>query len=315
MLFKKMDTELFLGIDIGGTNVKMGLVDKSGNITHGNKVATLSLRKSGDFLAALLDTIGDKLLQHEQVNKIGIGVPGMLNKSRDITLELPAIPELNQVNLLAALKQRFPVKKFKLENDANAAALGELYFAKNGFITPDDFIFITMGTGIGGAAIIDRQIFVGGNGNGMEIGHITSRNGKTLEENIGKQGIISLAHTFIQNFEGKTILSEVGLSTSDIVSAAKKDDHLAKEILKKVGEILGEALVTSMRILDIREVIVGGGLSSSFNLIIGPLTEVLQNYLTPYYTSKIHIRRASLANNAGIIGAASLCFIDSEPLM
>lgn len=309
-----VEEELFLGIDIGGTNVKMGLVDTSGSITHSNKIPTLSLRKSGDFMGALLATIGDKLSQHEQVNKIGIGVPGMLNKSRDITLELPAIPELNNVNLLAALKQEFPDKKFKLENDANAAALGEFYFAKKGFIMPDDFIFITMGTGIGGAAIIDRQIFVGGNGNGMEIGHIVSRNGKTLEENIGKKGIISLAHSFIQEYEGKSILSGMVLSTSEIVNAAKKNDYLAKAILEKVGEMLGEALVTAIRILDIKEVIVGGGLSASFNLIIEPLMEVLHSYLTPYYTSQIHIRRASLANNAGIIGAASLCFIDSEPL-
>ncbi len=298
----------FLGIDIGGSNVKMGLVDKNGVITGRKKVSTHSLRNAEDFVEALLQVIAEELEDYPQVSKVGIGVPGMLSKDRSITLEIPAIPELDNVNLLEALRNRFPGKTFLLENDANAAALGELYFAKKGAQPPDNFIFITLGTGIGGAAIIDGDIFKGGGGNGMELGHILSVNNQGLEKLIGKQGIIDLANTLKQKYGGNTLLSMAGLSTKEIVVAANKNDGLACEILERVGEILGEALVTAIRILDVKDVIVGGGLSTSFDLIIDSIMEVLNNYLTPYYTSEINIRRASLANNAGIIGAASLCF-------
>ncbi len=100
----------------------------------------------------------------------------MINRERTTPLEITAIPELDGVPMVDILNKRFPDVEFFLENDANAAALGEFYFVED--MNAENYIFITLGTGVGGAAIINKKVFVGGDGNAMEPGHIPSRNGK-----------------------------------------------------------------------------------------------------------------------------------------
>lgn len=299
----------YLGIDIGGTNVKMALVNGSGEIANHKKFSTASLKEDGNFVEGLLKIIKSYLKDHPDVEKVGIGVPGTLSKDRSTTLEVPAISQLDGVDLLQRLQEHLPGKKFILENDANAAALGEYFFPKDKVRLPENFIFLTMGTGIGGAAIIDGNIFLGGEGNGMEIGHMLSRESKELEKNIGKQGIINLAKSYLNKSKEKNeSLNKKKLTTSHLVLSAEKGNKLALEVFKTVGQILGEALVSIIRVLDIKTIVIGGGLSDSFNYIIESLKDVLNQHLTPYYTTNLFIKRATLANQAGIIGAASLCF-------
>lgn len=298
----------FLGIDLGGTNLKIALVDTSGNITKHRKYSTVDLRENGNFTKNILKIIGKYLKAHPHLEKVGIGIPGTLNKKRTTILEVPAIPQLDGINLKKAFCEKFPDIDLFLENDANAAALGEYHFGKDAEKLPDNFIFITMGTGIGGAAIINGKIFSGGDGNGMEVGHIFSRNSSLLENNIGKKGIIKLAKKYLDDLEDQDKYDFENVSSSDLVTAAMKSDPLALSVFKTVGEILGEAMVSVIRILDIKTIIIGGGLSSSFELISDPLNTVLNQHLTPYYTKKILIKRATLGNQAGVIGAASLCF-------
>jgi glucokinase len=300
--------EHFLGIDVGGTNIKMAFVNGAGEASHHKKVSTASLRKKKKFLKHFIKVVGEQIGLRPEIDKVGIGLPGTLSKDRSTTLEVPAIPQLDGVNLKEALSTAFPGKSFFLENDANAAALGEFYFPKDNIKLPDNFIFITMGTGIGGAAIINGKIFKGGDGNGMEVGHIFSRNKKLLENNIGKQGIIDLTKIFLENTEAINPFKKEKFTSSDIVSAAEKDNELVLEVFDVVGQILGEALVSVVRILDIKTIVIGGGLSASFDYIIPSIDQVLNRHLTPYYTIELYIKRATLANQAGIIGAASLCF-------
>ena len=97
-------------------------------------------------------------------------------------------------------------------------------------------------------------------------------------------------------------------NTKFLVSAADNGDAIALKVFKRIGILLGEALVSTVRLLDIKTIIVGGGISQSYNLVIEPMKKVLMKNLTPYYTSKLEIKKATLANEAGIVGAASLCF-------
>jgi glucokinase len=288
--------------------MKMALVNRAGSISNHKKVSTASLRQANNFVGNFLNVVSAALNRHPNVRKIGIGIPGTLNKNRTVTLEVPAIPQLNGVEMGKALNDSFPHISFCLENDANAAALGEYYFPKDNVKMPSSFIFLTMGTGIGGAAIINGRIFHGADGNGMEVGHIFSRNSTLLENNIGKQGIINLAKTYLKDFETKNSLDHETLTSADIVLAAVNGDKVALQVFSTVGQILGEALISVIRILDIKTIIIGGGLSSSFEFVIDSLKQVLLQHLTPYYTKDLFIKRATLANQAGIIGAASLCF-------
>ncbi len=298
----------YLGIDIGGTNVKMGVVDESGHIHDFHSYPTAEWRKGNKFIEKLGEAIQVRLTIHKNVTKVGIGIPGTVSKDRRTVLEVTAIPELNGINLADELQTGLPGISILLENDASAAGLGELYFSKEPI--EDDFAFVTLGTGVGGVAIIDRKIFLGADGNSMELGHMVSRYGKRLEQNIGKQGMLNLAAMHIQNYQGATMLKASDISTTKLILAAEQKDELAMQVFNEIGEILGEGLVAIVRILDIKTIIIGGGLSATFEYIKGGMDHILNKYLTPYYLESLSVRKATLGNDAGILGAASLCFSD-----
>lgn len=298
----------YLGIDVGGTNVKMGIVDaKSGTLSNFYSHDTDSWRESGHFMDRFGDAIALQLRDHKEITKVGIGLPGMINRERTVPLEITAIPLLNNVPMVDILSKRFPGVEFFLENDANAAALGEFYFVDD--MNDENYIFITLGTGVGGAAIIDKKVFKGGDGNAMEPGHLPSRHGKVLERNIGKKELLDLANERRTQFNRETRLPADGsISTTGLVATAAEGDELALQILDEVGEILGDGLVTLIRILDIRKILIGGGLSASFDYIMPGVNRQLDYWLTPYYKNGLSVKRATLGNDAGLLGAASLCF-------
>jgi glucokinase len=303
-----LSMEQYLGIDVGGTNVKMGIVDaETGRISNFYSHDTTSWRQSGHFMERFADAIAVQLVEFPNVKKVGIGLPGMINRKRTTPLEITAIPEINNVPMVEILNDKLPDVRFFLENDANAAALGEFYFAEEK--VPEDYIFITLGTGVGGAAIIDKKVFKGGEGNAMEPGHIPSRNGRVLERNIGKKELLEMAETMRQNFKGTTVLPADGtIATTSLVAAATEGDELALQIWNEVGTLLGEGLVSLIRILDINTILVGGGIAPSYDYILPSLMKQLNYWLTPYNLGKLVIKRASLGNDAGLLGAASLCF-------
>lgn len=302
-----MATE-YLGIDIGGTNVKMGIVEaETGKLSNFYSHDTASWRKSGHFVERLGDAIAIQLLENKNVQKVGIGVPGLITRDRSTLIEITAIPEINGIAIIPDLKERFPNHDFFLENDANAAALGEYYFGEEDI--PEDYIMITLGTGIGGAAIIDKQVFKGGGGNAMEPGHIPSKHGRVLERNIGKNELLDLANSMRKAYTDKTQLPVDGtISTTGLVAAAGEGDELAQKIFDEVGEMLGSGLVSMIRILDITTILIGGGLSASFDYIMPAVNKQLEYWLTPYYIKTLNIKKATLGNDAGLLGAASLCF-------
>ncbi len=299
-----------MGIDVGGTNVKIGIVDRQGGMESKIKYPTADLRESESFVSGYVAILEQEFAKHPQVKEIGIGIPGTLSLDRSTCLEIPAIPVLNGINLRSKLKERFPEKEFLLENDANVAALGEYYFS--GSNMPESYLFVTLGTGVGSAAIINKKIFVGGDGNGMELGHILSKNGKELEENIGKRGIMKMAQRLIG--KRKSALSKLdGFDPKVIIREAEAGDKVSIRIYRTVAEFLGEGLVAAIRLLDIKTILIGGGISASYNLISDKLLETLELNLSPYYTQALDIRKAVLGNDAGIIGAASLCFNEKAP--
>lgn len=298
----------YLGIDVGGTNVKMGLVNaETGNISNFYSHDTASWRGNNRFVENLGDAIAVQLVENPNVKKVGIGVPGLITRDRQTLLEITAIPEINGIHIIPYLKERFPDREFYLENDANAAALGEYYFGEEK--VPEDYIFVTLGTGVGGAAIIDKQVFKGGGGNAMEPGHMPSANGKVLERNIGKNELLALANKMRAEYLGTTNLPDDGsISTTGLVAGALEGDELSLMIFDKVGTLLGDGLVSMIRILDITTILIGGGLSASFDFILPAIERQLKYWLTPYYIKTLEIKRATLANDAGLLGAASLCF-------
>ena len=300
--------EYFFGIDIGGTNVKIGLVDSEKGLLDKIKYPSGDVSSNGKFINNFSTILGKEFEKHPEVRKVGIGVPGTISKDGRETLEIPNLQELSHTAVLDILEKDHPGKEFVIENDANAAALGEYYFGEEKL--PENYIFITLGTGVGGAAIINKKVFKGGDGNSMEIGHILSKSGKELEAIIGKNGLLDLFNKIVKSSKsGSTSLKKMDeWNTKTLVKAADNKDKAAIKTFKKVGSLLGEAMVTTIRILDIKTVIVGGGLSASYDIVYKPMIKVMNKKLTPYYTQNLMVMKANLGNNAGILGAASLCF-------
>ncbi|MBR9999996.1 MAG: ROK family protein [Cyclobacteriaceae bacterium] len=296
----------FFGIDIGGSNIKIGLVDSEKGLVDKIKYPTIILRENGKFVENFSRTLKTEFERHPEVKETGIGIPGTISRDGRSTLELPNLEDLDNTDLVETLEADFPGKIFYLENDAHAAALGEYYFGSEKL--PENYIFITLGTGVGGAAIINKKVFRGGDGNAMEIGHIMTHEGKELEHIIGKAGLTEMINDFLKSKKSILGTNITSWDTKTLVSAAQEEDKVAIKIFKKIGLYLGEALVSTVRLFDIKTIIVGGGISQSYDFVYEPMKRVLMENLTPYYTRELDIKKATLGNNAGILGAAALCF-------
>lgn len=300
----------FMGVDVGGTHLKIGLVSREGEIVSFSKEDTKGYREDPKgFNVCFIEVIGKYLSEFSEINKIGIGLPGLISKDRTTTLEIPAIPEMNGFNLKKGLSERYPHIKFYLENDASAAALGELKFGTSD--PSEDFLFITMGTGIGSAMVDDGKIFKGGRGNGLEMGHMLSRGNARLETLIGRNGILRIMERMIHAYPEKAgELMNKELGSHLLVDTAIAGNPVSLMVFEEVGDILGEAVVSAIRILDVNEVYFGGGISAGLEFMMPSLEKTIRQYLTNYYLDGLQLKKASLENNAGTLGAAALCFMD-----
>ncbi|AFL85456.1 transcriptional regulator/sugar kinase [Belliella baltica DSM 15883] len=303
--------EHFLGIDVGGTHLKIGLVNRQGEIVAFDKEDTTPYRDDPrGFNPCFVDVVGKYLEKYPEVRKIGIGLPGLISKDRTTTLEIPAIPALNGFNLKQSLLDKYPNKKFFLENDAAAAALGEYRYGTAN--PPENFLFITMGTGIGSALIMDGEVFKGSRGNAMEMGHMLSRGNEGLERIIGRDGILRIMDRMIRAYPdlaGNDLIGQE-LGTHLLVDTAKKGNQVSIMVFEEVARVLGEAIVSAIRILDVTHVYFGGGISAGLEFMMPALDKTVRQFLTKYYVNDLKLAKATLENNAGTLGAAALCFME-----
>lgn len=294
---------MILGIDVGGTTVKFGVVSPEGEISHIKSYETPKWVGAG-FVESLKKAIHDYLEQVPELRGVGIGWPGLLSADRTSIIELPNIPALRNLPVVHQLNNAFPELPVKIENDAKCATLGELYFGNIKDL--DNFILITLGTGVGSGAVINKKLFLGARGNGMEIGHMLLPGGKTLEQYIGLQQIITYAQYRINQENPKSPIVGEEITPKLIYEAASSGDKFAMSIFDYVGEKLGQNLVSVIRALDITTILLGGGVAGAFDYIVPMTKTILQEYLPEYYLKDIRIKQAHLTNQVGILGAAGL---------
>jgi glucokinase len=302
--------EKYIGIDVGGTNVKIGVVSKKGELLEKIKYPTAELTEGKGFIVNFCKAIQNTLDLYPGINKVGLGVPGLISKDRRTLIKLTNIPSLDGVCLVGELEKAFPKLQIKLENDAKVACLGEFYFSEH--TLPDSFLMITLGTGIGGAAMIDGELFVGGSGNGVEIGHMLGSKDKVYEDFISKRATVAYVLKELEKSSNKkSSLNDIPkdeLDSKMIEAALREGDAVAEKAYKNFGKWLGRNIVSSLRVLDVRTVLLGGGVSKTFKYMKDPMYKVINQHLGNYYTEDLEIKKASLGNDAGIIGAAALNF-------
>jgi len=297
---------MILGIDIGGTTIKLGVVDEKGNILTASKFPTEEWTNPAEKLTELIEKECAKFQKEYEIEGVGIGVPGQISADKESILELTNIPSLNGFALRSEVQKVLPKLKVVIENDARCAAMGELQFGGHGF---DSFVLMTLGTGVGGGVVINRQIFTGANGNAGEIGMIPVGKGLYLENYVGQRQIVQYATDLLQDklYLTSVLKQDKDLSVEKIFFAATDfNDSCAKAVFKYAGTLIGEALLSIIHLYDVHNIVIGGGVGNAFDLIKPAAETVLKQRLMNYYYKDLQIVKASNQSDTGIIGAASL---------
>jgi glucokinase len=305
MLKEQNDKEMILGIDVGGTSVKFGLVTPEGEIQNSTRFMTADWVNGIGFVESMKKEIGAYLTKYPIVKGVGIGWPGLLSLDRTKVVLLPNIPSIVNVPIVEILRSEFPQIHFKIENDAKCAALGEYYFGSTKRMPT--FLLLALGTGVGSGVMMNGKLFIGGRGNGTEVGHMLTTRGKTLENQVGINHLIAYTKEQLAKDSGKSSLhSEAELSPKVIAHHASKGDALAIAVWNDIGTIIGESLVNIVRVLDINNILLGGGISGAFDYFVPNLKKAMLEHLPTYYTDDMYIGKATLENDAGLLGAAGL---------
>jgi glucokinase len=300
---------MILGIDVGGTSAKFGIVHPDGTIKHAKRFMTAEWVDGDGFVASMTKEIGNFLKEFPSIKGVGIGWPGLISLDRKRVVLLPNIPSVKDCPIVDILKSEFPHIVFRIENDAKCAALGEYYFGKN---RKNTFALLTLGTGVGGGIVLNGKLFIGGRGNATEVGHMIMSNGITLENQVGIQHLISYTKKRLLDDKGITssLHEEEELSPKVIRDHAAKGDVLALDIFKHIGRILGEGAVNIIRVVDVNTILLGGGISGAIEFFLPEMKATIEKWLPAYYTENLYIGQASLENDAGLLGAAGLIMED-----
>jgi glucokinase len=318
-----------IGIDLGGTSIKAGVVGTDLELYETVCIDTGARHGPDhvlDQLSELISTLskrGTKTGLH--ILGIGIGVPGAIDMDRRVVSYPPNIPGWGKIDVQKELQLRLerPIR-IVVENDANTAALGSAYHGAGQSF--NSFIMVTLGTGVGGAIIHENRIFRGMTGAAGEIGHMTinyegpfDRAGVAgaIESYLGQRFLSRHARYRLMNRRDSIIHKMAGDDLADITprmlfDAAVEGDQGARDVLSWAGHKLGCVLGSAINLLDIRKVIVGGGLSAAGDYILSSARRTVLDFVTPAMHDGIEILQETRGNEVGMLGAAQLILQDSQ---
>lgn len=312
-----------IGVDLGGTNIKIGVVSRSGKIIIKTSIKTDAHLGPKAVIKNIKKGISELSIRNKhKISGIGIGAPGIVSTKRGIVQNPPNLPGWDEIALGAIIKKEFGLK-VNVENDANAAAIGELIFGSGKKY--DSFVMVTLGTGVGGGIVFNRKIFRGEIGGAGEIGHVCiDPNGPKcncgstgcIEAYAGNHYIKEAVKRDLHNHPSSKIweLIESDLervSPRIIQLAAELGDVYAKELIHDLGIKLGIAFTSISNILDIGTFIIGGGVAGFGKPLLTTIrSTMISRVLTPL-KNRITIVPSQLKNEAGILGASSLVFYNT----
>ena len=303
------------GVDIGGTTCKIGLFETSGKMLDKWEIPTNKADNGGHILDDVAASIDEKMksasIAKEDVEGIGVGVPGPVLEDGSVSVCVNLGWGQVQVADELSSKTGLPVK---VGNDANVAALGEMW--QGGGKGSKDVIMVTLGTGVGGGIIVDGHVVAGYNGAGGEIGHITVNHDEIepcncgqygcLEQYTSATGIVRMAKRKLAKTQDATKLRDYkDITAKDIFDVAKEGDEVALGLVDEVGEILGSTLSNIACVTNPEVIVIGGGVSKAGQILI----DTIQKH---FKESCFHACRdtrfelAQLGNDAGIYGAMQL---------
>ena len=304
-----------IGIDIGGTTVKIGLFTTDAKLLDKWEIITRKEENGAYILSDVAESVKAKLKEKQielsDVEGAGIGVPGPVTNDgvvkQCVNLGWATVSVADTMTKLLGI----PVKA---ANDANVAALGEMW--NGGAKGYENVILVTLGTGVGGGIIIDGKVIAGSHGAGGEIGHATVNPHETVACNCGKKGcleqyssatgLINSVKKALETEDTPSVLrNKPDFMAKEILDAAKAGDALAVSEVEKFCRILGRALAGFAVVADPEVIVIGGGVSKAGSYLIDLIQKYFDEYAFSACTAKVVL--AELGNDAGIYGAAKLC--------
>ncbi len=301
------------GVDVGGTTIKMGFFTVEGELLEKWEIPTRRENNSEnvlpDIAAAIDNKLAEKGISKEEVSGVGFGVPGPVTKEGII-----------QMNANLGWRNKHVAKELGAltglpcmgGNDVKTAGLGEMW--KGGAAEYDNAVFITLGTGVAAAIIVEGKVILGAMGAAGEIGHIKVEMEETVacgcggigcaEQYASATGIVKMANKKLAESDRPSVLREEEVTSKAVFDAYKAGDELATEVVEKFGHYLGYSLAATAAVIDPEAFIIGGGVSKAGDALIEVVQKYYKQYVWPGCRDKKFVL-AKLGNDAGIYGAAS----------
>ena len=312
-----------LAFDLGGTHLRAAVVDQDGNIRFRIKHQTPAAAGPEPILRALVTAAREcgqsVLAPRATINAISVVVPGSVNIAAGSVVEAPNLSGLNGFNLSAALTSELGLPAV-LENDANAAAVGEMWLgAARGRRT---IVCITLGTGVGGGIVLEGKLWHGVDGSAGEIGHMCVEPFSDLKCNCGSRGCLELyaSATAVVRMARESSVSypDPGLridriTSADVYDAALSGDKPAREVFRRMGDYLGVGLVNLINILNPEMIVIVGGLAAAWDLFEPAMRCRIGRRTFPSAALQLEIKRGECGDDAGLLGAARLGFDHNQP--
>ena len=313
--------DIYVGIDVGGTFVKLGCFDSDLNLLCKSSIPS----QAEDGPEPMVDRIGeaveemlaDKNLSIESVKAIGMGAPGQYDLKAGIILSSPNMAQFNNCPMRKMLAEKFG-KPAVLENDANTACWGEFVCGAGKDVT--DMTFFTLGTGIGGGAVIDGKLLHGGNDNGAELGHrIVHPDGRLcgcgqrgcVEAYSSAKSTVKRAKEAIEKGAKESSLKKLmeekgGITCKDVFDHAAAGDELAMEIVDGTAKMLAITCINMLHVTDPQRIVFSGGMIAAGDILLKAIKNHFNEQLWTIKKETVEICFATLGEDTGIIGAAAL---------
>lgn len=316
-------TKYAIGVDLGGTNIKIGLVSEKGKILKMTSVKTDASKGPKAVIKNIVKGVNEILDGNKKkITGIGIGCPGIVSTKKGTVQNPPNIPGWIKVNLGSIIKKEFGYK-VHVENDANAAAIGELIFGSGK--NHDSFIMVTLGTGVGGGIVLCNKIFRGEIGAAGEIGHVSiDPNGPKcncgstgcIEAYAGNKYLKEQVRNELANYPKSLIWQLIEndlekVSPRIIQKAAESGDQYAANVIETLGVRLGIAFTSLSNVLDVSTFIIGGGVAGFGKPLLLVIQKTISSRVLTPLRKRIKVIPAKLKNEAGIKGASALVFYNT----
>ncbi|MCX6562549.1 MAG: ROK family protein [Candidatus Aminicenantes bacterium] len=297
-----MTMSVSAGFDLGGTQIKYGLVDDAGTILFKGKTPTPPTIRE---LMTLIGSQWEDLKKRApgRIAAAGFGIPGIYNLKKKKILQSPNYADLDNFDLYPAIAERIDAP-FLVENDANVAAFGEWKYGAGRGVS--SLVFLTIGTGIGGGIVLGDKLWQGSCGYAAEIGHVVVNPSGELCK-CGIRGCLETeasAPAIVRKYQALAG-SGAAVTTEDIYYRAKEGEAAAREAFARAGYFLGIGLGMLINLLNPEKILLGGGVMTTGEFLLRPAVEEARKRSYPATFACCDIERASLGNDAGLIGAAA----------